>query len=408
MAAVDVVVLGAGAAGLMAAIRSAESGAGTVLLEKNRKPGVKILASGGGRCNLTTTREGSELLGAFPKPQRRWLTPSLRAFPPRRLRAWFEERGVALQEEAMEKVFPVAGCASVVLEALVTALAASGAELRCRAPVREVARGDGGFVVTTPDGEVRARRVVLAVGGKSYPKTGTVGDGYGIARALGHTISSLRPGLAGLVVDDPHLRALAGLTIEDAAVHWMVGDRRITTWRRPVLFTHTGLSGPGPMNFASVVEESGGGKLAIDLMPDASFEEVESGLLDRLRAAPRRGVVASLPTTLPERLRQALVHRAGVGADVIGATLTREHRRRLGHLLKGLEVDAKRSTGWDHAEVTCGGVVRDEVDPKTMASRSCRGLFLCGEILDVDGPIGGYNFQAAFATGWVAGGAAAR
>lgn len=402
----DVAVLGAGAAGLMAAIRAAELGASTVLLEKNPKPGVKILVSGGGRCNLTTTREGSALLNTFPESQRSFLRPAFRALPPRRLRDWFEARGVGLREEAMEKVFPIAGRASVVLAALVTAARAVGVRLRCGASVQRL---DPGWTVGTGDGDIEARSVILAIGGRSYPKAGTTGDGYSIARALGLRVTPLRPGLVGLRTDDEGLSALAGITVDPARVRLVDRATGATreSWDRPVLFTHDGLSGPGPMNLAGSVGHGDSAWLSIDLCPDLEFEAVDRAVLDASKSR-RKTIPALLPSRLPERLRRALVARAGISDDATAATLPRDARRRLVNLVKGLEVRVLDTLGYDRAEVTVGGVALGELDPKTMAARCVPGLYVCGEILDVDGPIGGFNFQAAFSTGWVAGEAAAR
>ncbi|NRA94642.1 MAG: aminoacetone oxidase family FAD-binding enzyme [Planctomycetes bacterium] len=402
----DVAVLGAGAAGLMAAIRAAESGARTVLLEKNPKPGVKILASGGGRCNLTTTREGSALLNTFAESQRRFLRPSFRALPPRRLRDWFEARGVALREEAMEKVFPVAGRASVVLEALVTTAQTVGVSLRCGASVQRL---EPGWTVVTSDGDIDAERVILAVGGRSYPKAGTTGDGYSIARGLGLAVTPLKPGLVGLRTADQDLSALAGITVDPARVRLFDHATGATreSWDRPVLFTHDGLSGPGPMNLAGSVGQDDSAWLSIDLCPDLDFDAVDRAVIEASKSR-RKSIPALLPLRFPERLRRALVARAGIPGDTTAATLPRDARRRLVSLVKGLEVRVLDTLGYDRAEVTVGGVALHEVDPKTMAARCVPGLYVCGEILDVDGPIGGFNFQAAFATGWVAGEAAAR
>ena len=402
----DVAVLGAGAAGLMAAIRAAESGARTVLVEKNRKPGVKILASGGGRCNLTTTREGSALLNTFPEAQRAFLRPSLRALTPRRLRGWFEARGVALREEAMEKVFPVAGKASVVLDALVTAADAAGVEFQCGAAVTRL---EPGWTIVTDGEDLASAAVILAVGGRSYPKAGTTGDGYSIARTLGLQVTELRPGLVGLRTGAEELWGLAGITVDPARIRLF--DRATGATRRasdrPVLFTHEGFSGPGPMNLAGLLGEGESGWLSIDLCPDLGFDAIDRAVVDAGKSR-RKNVFALLPSRLPERLRRALVARAEISQETTAATLSREARRRLVNMVKGLEVEVLGTLGYDRAEVTVGGVVLDQVDPKTMAVGRVPGLYVCGEVLDVDGPIGGFNFQAAFATGWVAGEAASR
>lgn len=399
----DVVVVGGGAAGLMAATVASRRGRRVVLLEKNRQPGLKILISGGGRCNLTTTRSGADLEAQYGGQRARFLRHALRAFPPHALCAYFESLGVALREEDLEKVFPVSGRAAEIRDALVADLAQAGAALRTEAAMLGVERDGAGFAVTTLGGVLRAEQVVLATGGLSYPKTGATGDGYAVARAFGHGLVPTVPALAPLALDAPWLHALQGLVLDANLNLFDRAGKLLVARRRPTLITHRGLSGPGPMDVSGFVEEVGGGcELRLDLAPDLRPEVVERTLLDGARAAPRRLVHHSLPAVVPERLRIALCARHGA-ADTTAAELTRETRKALVRDIKALSLPVERSLGFAHAEVTRGGVPLDEVDARTMASRLCPGLLLCGEILDIDGPIGGFNFQAAFATGRLAG-----
>lgn len=406
--AADVAVVGAGAAGLLAAIEAARRGRRTVLLEKNRRPGLKILISGGGRCNLTTTREGADLEAQYGARRGRFLRHALRAFPPAALRALFERAGVPLQEEDLEKVFPVSQRARDVVDALLRLAAAAGVDLRLGAPALHVARAPAGegrarFVVGTAGGEFATGSVVLATGGLSYPKTGASGDGYAFARAFGHTIAPTFAALAPLRVDAPWLRELQGIVLQgvDLAVLGPDGRERLRR-RRPILFTHKGLSGPAPMDLAGDVEELvGQAVLRFDFAPDRTREQLEQEWLLAAAAHGRQRAEALLPRQLPDRLREALVALAS--ADATLASLSRQQRHRLLAVVKDLRVPVPASLGFDHAEVTRGGVALDEVDPRTMQSRLAEGLFVCGELLDVDGPIGGFNFQAAFATGRLAG-----
>lgn len=399
----EVLVVGAGAAGLMAAIHAARRGRRTLLLEKNSRAGLKILISGGGRCNLTTTRVGADLEAQYGTRRGRFLRHALRAFPPPALCAFFEQAGVALREEDLDKIFPVSQRARDVLDALLRLATASGVEIAYAAPALQLRRAATGFLVTTPHGEVRADRLVLATGGLSYPKTGATGDGYAFARALGHTVTATHPALAPLWVTAPWLRALQGIVLTDAslAVLDAAGHERLQR-RRPILFTHQGLSGPGPMDLAGDVEELGGGAVVrFDLLPDTTADELERGWLTAAATNGAQKVGHALPPQLPERLRATLVTLAQ--ADGTLANLSRQARRRLVAVIKDLRVPVAKSLGFAHAEVTRGGVALDEVDARTMQSRCCPGLYVVGELLDVDGPIGGFNFQAAFATGRLAG-----
>ncbi|MBL9080025.1 MAG: aminoacetone oxidase family FAD-binding enzyme [Planctomycetes bacterium] len=403
MTDVDVVVVGAGAAGAMAALHAAARGRRTLLLEKNQRPGLKILISGGGRCNVTTTRSGADLEAQYGTRRGRFLRHALRSFPPTAVCAFFEASGVPLQQEDLEKLFPVSQRAQDVRDALLRRCRAAGADVVVGTAVQAVGRRGDRFVVALPTGEVRAASVVLATGGLSYAKTGATGDGYAWCRAFGHTVTACWPALAPLCVERPWVRALQGIVLDgtDLAVLDGQGRERLRR-RRPILFTHKGLSGPAPMDLAGDVEElQGQAQVRFDFAPGIPREALEAQWLAAAAAHGGRRIEALLPSELPERLRAALVAEAGVDGTL--ANLAREARRRLLQAVKDLRVPVPKSLGFDHAEVTRGGVELAEVDPRTMQSRLQPGLFVCGELLDVDGPIGGFNFQAAFATGRLAG-----
>jgi hypothetical protein len=280
--------------------------------------------------------------------------------------------------------------------------------------VKELARGAGGGLrVVTARRTLAAPRVLIATGGMSYPGCGTTGDGYRWAAALGHTVVPPRPALVPVAADDPWARALQGIVVEDARVRVVgaadaapVKAKAFAGCRGAVLFTHLGLSGPAVMDASRAL----GGRrappapaLEIDLLPDVPRTEVEASLRSAAAASGRKLPAGLLPEALPRRLRDALVARAGVPADRRAAQLTRPERTRLVDAVKALRVPVRCTLGFAKAEVTAGGVALDEVDPRTMESRVAPGLFLAGEALDLDGPIGGYNLQAAFSTGWLAG-----
>ena len=406
----DVVVIGGGAAGLMAATQAALAGRKTVLLEKNRRPGLKILISGGGRCNLTTTRTGRDLEAQYGKVRGRWLRHALRSFPPTALCDWVSEMGVALGEEDLEKIFPTSGRAQDVLVALLRRLETSGAQLVHEQPMCAVQHDGSHFQIATPTTTWTTSKLVLATGGLSYPRTGATGDGYPVAESFGHTLVPTVPALAPLYVEASWIRNLAGLVVDaQIDVHRVTGNSRgpsLVRRRRPTLFTHKGLSGPGPMDVSGYVEEQTGAcELLVDWLPDTTRESLDASLVEAARSGGKRHVRGALPGALSDRLRTHLVEVAD--ADVELAVLAKPVRRRLVESLKATRIPVERSLGFKAAEVTRGGVTLDEVDARTMESRCQPGLFFCGEILDVDGPIGGFNFQAAFATGRLAGLAAA-
>ncbi|MEC7584866.1 MAG: NAD(P)/FAD-dependent oxidoreductase [Planctomycetota bacterium] len=399
----DVIVVGAGAAGFMAAAEAARRGRRTLLLEKQQRPGLKILISGGGRCNLTTTRSGADLEAQFGSRRGRFLRHALRSFPPTALRELFEGLGVPLQEEDLEKLFPVSQRARDVLDALLRHSADCGVELHLGTPLRGLERCGDQYRLATDTGTFGSASVVLATGGRSYPKTGATGDGYGFCRQLGHTVTATVPALAPLVVEEPWLRELQGIVLGDAEIAVLDGrGRPVNARRRPILFTHHGLSGPAPMDLAGDIEERGGATVRLDLAPDCTAEQLQEQWLAAARSQGRRRVESQLPANLPERLRRALCVLGGAAGCSL-AELPRDARRRLLALVKDLRLPVAKSRGFHHAEVTRGGIALDEVEPRTMESRLAPGLYLCGELLDIDGPIGGFNFQAAFATGRLAG-----
>ena len=401
--ACDVAVCGAGAAGFMAAIQAARRGRRTVLLEKNKHPGLKILISGGGRCNLTTTRSGADLEAQYGTTRGRFLRHALRAFPPTALRQFIEAAGVLLQEEDLEKLFPVSQKARDVVDALVALAQQAGVDLRLASPVLGVRADAGAFLVETPDTTLRATSVVLATGGISYAKTGTTGDGYGFCRGFGHTVTDTWPALAPLRVDAAWVRDLQGIVCKDVDLAVLdAHGRELLRRNRPILFTHRGLSGPGPMDLAGDIEEQRGAAVVkFDFVPSTSREQLEQQWLEAAKANGKAQVATLLPAHLPERLRETLATLAEATGTLAG--LSREGRQRLLLVCKDLRIAVAGSLGFDHAEVTRGGVALDEVDARTMQSKTCPGLYICGELLDVDGPIGGFNFQAAFATGRLAG-----
>ena len=385
--AADVVILGAGAAGLWAAGTAAARGRNVLLLEKNPRVGVKILASGGTHCNVTTTLEGAALQDAFGRDGGRFLAPSLRRLGPTDVRRELDALGVPTDEGPWEKVWPKSRKASDVAQALLRRALDAGATVRTDVAVLDLSPG---LVVRTERGDVKAPKVLVTVGGKSYPKSGTTGDGYRWLEALGHTIKKPVPALVPLVVELPWVRALAGIAIPDARV-WI--DRKADR-RRPLLFTHTGLSGPGAMDVSRWFE-LGPAELHVDFLPDASEEELRKTIAESKRVA------RALP--LPARLADALCEVGGVRGDQPGTETSKAHRHALVQAVKRWSPPVAGTRGFDHAEVTAGGVALDEIDPATMESKIVRGLFVAGEILDVDGPIGGFNFQSAFSTGHAAG-----
>lgn len=411
----DVAVVGAGAAGLMAGIQAAREArrAGSALrvvaLDGAKTLGAKILVSGGGRCNVTHDHVDEwAFFGSSPRAVRKVL---LRFDVPATVR-FFAELGVELRREATGKLFPVSDSARTVLSALLRAARDAGVELHHPWRVLSIARSGDGFSLRPESGgtDLLARRVILATGGMSLPKSGSDGHGYRLARSLGHSVTpQLLPALVPLTLPEGHfLRGLPGVALP-AEVDVRTGTgRRIAGFTDAFLCTHFGLSGPAVLDVSrhylgSRAGDPGTG-LRVNFLPGETVASIE-----RLLAAPgARSPLGRLRDRMPERLARALVEAAGIEPGAPGHRLTREDRRRLAGMVAGLDVPIAGDRGFRYAEVTAGGVPLTEIKLERMESRAAPGLHLCGEICDVDGRIGGYNFQWAWASGYVAGVAAAR
>ncbi len=407
----QIVVIGAGAAGMLAAAEASLRGANVILLEKNTKTGVKILMSGGTRCNLTHNTDARGICEAFGHAKR-FLQPSIGAFPPVDVVKMFEAAGVATKVESTGKIFPQSDRAVQVRDALHGRVVDAGVQLRMSSGVQDVYQTDSAWMVKTESESIAADRVIVTAGGRSWPGCGTTGDAYRWLSERGHTIVTPRPALVPLVGGTPWMNALSGLTLDDcvARVHGRAAKRKRAAIERRSswLFTHFGFSGPAAMDVSGVMTAASSMNdicLELDLVPDIDDAKIEAVLSDRRADGGRRRVASVIGQWMPNRLADAVVQCTD--ADHTVAELPSASRRRLIDAVKRLAIPVSGTRGFDKAEVTAGGVSLKEVDPRTMESRLCKGLFIAGEVLDVDGWIGGYNFQAAFATGRAAGIAAA-
>ena len=401
----DVVIVGAGAAGLAAAVFCARAspGARIVCADGAKSVGAKILVSGGGRCNVTnrivTERD-------FWGGDRRVIRNVLRAYPASRAVALFEELGVSLHEEQDGKYFPTSNRARTVLDALIGALRDAGAELHLGRRVSGVQRGERGFIVECTSGDVYDTRVVvLATGGRSLPKTGSDGAGYSFARAFGHGYIDTTPALVPLVLSDSVHTRLAGIA-HPVTVTVRVEGTEPVRLDGAMLWTHFGVSGPVMLNasrhWLRARLDDRAVQMSINMLPGATFEALEAWLQEEQRQRPRAFVRTVVASRLPAAVADAWVAAAGVDASETLAHLGREDRRRLVVALLETPISVRDSRGYNYAEVTAGGIPLAEIDAATMQSRRCGGLYLIGEILDVDGRIGGFNFQWAWSSAWVA------
>jgi len=412
----DVAVIGAGAAGLAASIFAAEAAAKgdrpqrIVLLDGVKTIGAKILVSGGGRCNVThEVVTPTDFFG-----NRHIIKNVLAAFSVEQTVKWFASLGVELKREETGKLFPVIDKARTILTALANRCHALGVTIRPDHRVTDVACLNGpeaGFVIHHTHGTLQAKKVILATGGRSIPKSGSDGFGYELARRLGHQVTATVPALVPLVLEDTMFhKTLSGLS-HDVELTTVVKGRIVDRRTGSLLWTHFGISGPVVMDasrFWCLAQEQ---KEAVavygNVLPGQNLEQVREWFMEQMRDNPRRSLVKTLAQRLPQRFAEAVIHHVGCEVHMTIAQLPRKDRDHILTALTKFRFPIVQDRGWNYAEVTAGGIPLEEISFRTMESKLVPGLYLIGEILDCDGRIGGFNFQWAWATGFLAGRAVA-
>ena len=408
----DVVVIGAGAAGMAAAISAGETAAKgdrpqrIVLLDGAKAIGAKILVSGGGRCNVThDVVTPADFFG-----NRHIIKNVLAAFSVQATIDWFASMGVELKREETGKLFPVSDKARTVLTALTGRCHDLGLAIRLDHRVTGIegpSESRSGFVLHHTHGTLQARKVILATGGRSIPKSGSDGVGHGLARRLGHRVTATVPALVPLVLEDTMFhKTLSGLSL-DVELTTVVKGRSVDCRTGSLLWTHFGMSGPVVMDasrFWTLAHEQGeSGEMYGNFLPDQTQEQVRSWFLEQARDSPRRSVGKTLSQALPQRFSETVIRHIGCDAHTRICQLPRKDRDHLLEAFTKFRFPIVHNRGWNYAEVTAGGVPLEEISFRTMESKLVPGLYLIGEILDCDGRIGGFNFQWAWATGFLAG-----
>jgi len=396
---------------MMAAGRAAECGAAVLLLEKTPRLGNKLRLTGKGRCNLTNQADLSEFISHFGDSGH-FLYSVFSRFFVQDLLSFFEQRGVPTVVERGGRVFPVSDDARQVAAALEGYLLAGGVQIRYRCAV-EGLLVEGGRIwgVQAAGSTIRGAAVILATGGASYPRTGSDGQGYGLAAEIGHHIVPIRPALVPLLTAEVWPRQLKGLTLHNVQATLLFNGRPIGREFGEMLFTHFGVSGPIVLTLsgrAVDVLEKGRVSLSIDLKPGLAAEELDQRLRRELAAHGRKQLCNMLVELLPNKMVGVFVSLLGIPADKPCHQISHAERRSIVTLMQDLQVTVTGSRPIAEAIVTAGGIDTREIDPRSMESRRIRGLFFCGELIDLDGDTGGYNLQAAFSTGFVAGESAAR
>lgn len=405
----DVIVIGGGPAGMMSAITAAERGAKVCLMERNQKVGRKLYITGKGRCNVTNDADVRTVLEHIPR-NGRFVTSAITRFPPESVKAFFEKRGVALKVERGGRVFPVSDKAADVVDALFLSLRRSGVEL-LEDRAAELLVEDGAVCgVRGEHGTIRSKAVVLATGGASYPLTGSTGDGYAMAEKVGHTIVPPQPSLVPLETAGEDCRKMQGLSLRNVAIRVKNQKKKVIYAEQgEMLFTHFGVTGPLILSASAHMRDFAKDKytIFIDLKPALDEEKLDQRLLRDFGEQANRAFHNVLEGLLPRLMVPVMVERCGIPGDLPVHSVTKGQRRRLLEELKSFRVEVTGPRPIAEAIVTSGGVKTGEVDPHTMASKKIPGLYLAGELLDVDGYTGGFNLQIAWSTGRAAGEAAA-
>lgn len=396
----DLIVIGAGPGGLTAAIECAAAGLKVMVLEKNDQPGKKLLATGGGQCNLTNQLPLDKFVENYHEKSR-YARKVLYHFQPDALRSYFEDAGVPLEVTPAGKVFPRSKKASDVLDVLLKKLKANNGVIVGKAAVEKVLRTKEGFTVETATETYTCRTVVLATGGKSYPSLGSSGDGYAIAESLGHSIEPVRPSLAPVKTVEKTMADLAGISIQEAWISIWRKNKKVKEYIGDLLFTHEGLSGPVILNNSR--DFMAKDVIKINVVRFNDKEGFSKGLAAHLHAYGKYTVRKTLDYyDVPRRVMDKVIELSGIPLEIKSAELTKPHRDALAKVLANLTLTIKEVGGFNDAMATAGGVETTEVNPNTMQSRLVPGLYFAGEIMDVDGETGGFNLQFAFSSGFTA------
>ena len=405
-----VAVVGGGAGGMLAALFAAREGARVTLLERNEKLGKKVYITGKGRCNVTNDCTLDEFLRETPRNPR-FLYSALSFFSPQDMMALLEEAGCPVTVQRGRRVFPASEKASDVIRTLTRLLQQSGVEVRLNTRVKALNQAEGRVSgVTLMSGEVLAAdAVVLATGGRSYPMTGSTGDGYAFAQAAGHTVTPPSPVLSAIETEDDWPKQLQGLSLRNVTLTLKRGKKTLYSELGEMLFTHLGISGPLTLTMSCHLPENlADAVVTLDLKPGLTAQQLDARVQRELEAQPRKQLANVLPTLLPGRLAELFPTICGVDGGKQCCQVTRQERETLCATLKGLPIHLRKLAPLDEAIVTRGGVAVKEIAPATMESKLLPGLYFAGEVMDVDAHTGGYNLQIAWSTGALAGQSAAQ
>lgn len=403
----DIAIIGAGAAGCMAAIRAAELGAKVVLIERNDAIGRKIMITGKGRCNLTNAAPIDLFIKKF-NPGGEFLRSALFAFSNDDLIAFFRERGLEIKIERQGRAFPATDKARSIISVLEDSLQKGGITVTHGVRIVGIERRGDRFVLSAESGAcLEAKKVIIATGGASYAATGSTGDGYTIAARLGHTVTPLAPALVPLTTKERWVKGLQGLGLENVRITFHIGGKKLVSEVGEVMLTHFGISGPLILDMSgdivAALGKHGEIPLTIDLKPGLREEQIESRLVHKFTVKGGAQAKNLMQDLLPKRMIPVFLSLAGIAPEKRTNQITKADRSAVIRLLKAFPLTITGSLPIEEAMVTGGGVSKKEINPRTMESKIVPGLYFAGEVIEGAAPSGGYNLQQAFSTGYLAG-----
>ena len=401
-----VIVIGGGAAGMMAALAAAEKGCRVCLIEKNEKLGKKLFITGKGRCNVTNAGD-METLFANVRANGKFLYSAFYGYDNRRVMDFLEGAGCRLKTERGDRVFPLSDHSSDVISAFAREWKRRGVEILLNTEAKSLILGKDESIVEgvrlSGGRQVHGNMCVVCTGGLSYPSTGSTGDGYGFAKEAGHQMVGQRPGLVPFNVREEWCGRLMGLSLKNVSLRLVCGGRETYQGFGEMLFTHFGVSGPLVLSASSHYESGQGAVLYIDLKPALTAEQLDKRLLRDFDENKNKRFGNALGGLFPMKLIPVMVELSGIRSDKKVNEITKEERRRFGELIKAVPLTVKGLRGYEEAIITRGGVCVKEINPSTMESKKVKGLYFAGEVLDVDALTGGFNLQIAWSTGHLAG-----
>jgi predicted Rossmann fold flavoprotein len=403
----DLAVIGAGPAGMMAALRASECGASVILLEKNHKPGIKLLMTGKERCNITNADTDVQRFASSFGKKGKFLLSALYRFGVRETIDFFHGNNLKTVVERGGRIFPESGRAEDVHALLLRRIKKNSTTLLTDCSIKKIVHKQHGIErIILDKNEITAKNYLISTGGLSYPGTGSTGDGYRWAKQMGHRIVKPEPSLTPIIVKESWIQELEGLSLKNVRISVYLENKKMDERFGEALFTDRGMSGPVILDMSKTI----GGLLArgqtdlfIDFKPALDSAILDKRILRELERHKNRAIKNMLPELLPRKLIPVILRRAGINADTKNNSITKDERKKLRLLLKQFPLTIRKLVGFNKAIITTGGVDLKEVDPKTMRSRIIQNLYFAGEVLDLDGPTGGYNLQVCWSTGHLAG-----